>query len=187
LEPSAGERGPIGELSSILATGVLDPATFRAHVARHGVRKETWFRLQVLDLAFGFVQATVTDRHLTRESLADIRALTTFLEIPDGEFLEHRPAEIAALLGVQLERILEDLEISSDEELYQLDLQSVFGLGYDDYLALTRRALEQAHVDLSRQAGETGPSADEARRKLKALEPIYRLATAQRRSLGAMY
>jgi hypothetical protein len=182
-----GNRGPIGELTVILSSGVLEPGAFRAHAKHHGVRGEKWFTLQVIDLSLGFIEQALKDGPLTSSELADIRALNAFLQITDGQFLQHRPGEVAAILCAQLERILEDEEISDEEELFQVDLQAAFGLGYDDYLALTRRAFERAHLDLTAQAAGSGINALVAKRKLASLEPVFRLATARRRTPGAMY
>ena len=184
---SQGGKGPIGELAVLLSAGVLEAAAFEKHVRRHGVAKEEWFKRQLVDLALGFIKEGLRDGALSENHLMDVRALNAFLTIDDGDFFELRPAEVATILGAQLDRILEDAVISNVEELYQVELQAAFGLGYDDYLALTRGAFERTFLDLSLQAGGSGSSALDAERKLEALEPVYRLATARRRTLGARY
>ena len=58
------------------------------------------------------------------------------------------------------------------------ELQSALGLGYDDYLALTRYEFEQVYATLQVQASESGDAGALARQQLKAIEPVYFLATA---------
>lgn len=179
-----GERGPVGAVLRELATGDLSDESFESIVTSHGVRREPWFRGQLLDLVLGYIQA-VLDAHLRllREHQAEVARLRRHLSIKDGEFMERRPAEIAAILNGQLERILDDGIIDGEEELRQVELQTAFGIGYDDYLAVSRRAIENAYSELQALAGRN----PDATAKLLALEPIYRLATVRPRGLGALY
>lgn len=182
-----GRKGPIGELVVLLSTGELENSAFAAHVRRHGVAGEKWFLSQLLDLSLGFIQSGLDGGRMTQEHLADVRKLNAFFRIKDGDFIANRPAEVAAVLSAQLEVILEDSVLSEAEELLQVELQSCFGLGYDEYLTLTRVPFEHAILDLQLRAGGQGAVAQDARRKLAALEPMYRLVTAQRRTLGGLY
>jgi hypothetical protein len=183
LAASAGTSGPIGEVVHLLSVGELTPTVFGALCRKHGLQREQWFRGQVLDLVIGYVQDALRSGALTSAHQADVRILSMCLDISAGEFVDRRPAEIAALLGEELERILDDDVIDDAEELYQVDLQTAFGLGYDDYLTLVRTAFERAHADLSARAAR----GEAVGAKLRALEPIYRLATSRPRSLGALY
>jgi hypothetical protein len=134
-------------------------------------------------LIIGYVREALQSGTLAATHLSDVRILSLCLAVPAGEFMDLRPAEIAALLGDQLDRILEDAVIDDEEELYQVDLQAAFGLGYDDYLMLVRRAFERAYADLSARAARGESVAD----KLRAIEPIYRLAISRPRTLGALF
>jgi hypothetical protein len=182
-----GDGGPIGELAVMLSQGVVAPSAFTAHVKRHGLARENWFRLQVLDLALGFIRDGIEDSALRSGHLSDVRTLKAFLHIADGDFYAYRASEVAAIIGEQLDRILDDAEITDEEELRQVDLQAAFGLAYDEYLALGRSAFERTFHDLQRQMASGGHDSREASRKLRALEPIYQLACVGRRSLGARY
>ncbi len=63
-----------------------------------------------------------------------------------GEFMRCRPVELATLLGGQLEAILEDNIIDPKEDQYQAVLQDALDLGFDEYMALCRRAFEKASL-----------------------------------------
>jgi AcrR family transcriptional regulator len=181
---STGDHGPVGNLVRAMVNEQLSEDRFTSIVDAYGVRRDSWFRGQVLDLVLGYiVSALESHPRLRPEHQADIKMLRKHLEIRDGEFMERRPAEVAAILNEQFERILEDGIIDSEEELYQVELQAAFGLGYDDYLAVTRRACENAYSDLQLLAARDS----EALQKLRALEPLYRLVTLRPRGLGALY
>ncbi len=190
LVATHGGRGPVGELAAVLATGRLDRAALRDVLDRHAAEREPWFRRQVLDLVLGYVDAALADAgELSPACLADVRALRGALHIADGEFMALRPAELAAVVRGQFERILDDAVVTDTEELYQVDLQAAFGVGYDDYLALGRTAFEAAYAALGAEEARVGTAAgvDDVRRRLAALEPVYRLATAHQRTPGALF
>jgi hypothetical protein len=180
-------REPIGALVQLLATGTLDPEALKAHVRRHGVAREDWYQRQVTDLGIAFIIHCLDDGPLGAEKLAEIHALNAYLELDSGAYFKLRPVEVAAILGARMDRILDDDVITSEEELDQVELQAAFCLGYDQYLALVRSSLERSYLTLQRKSGGTGPSAEQARRNLSAIEAIYRLATSRARSPGALY
>lgn len=186
-----GVKGPTGELIAVLAGGRATAGDYHALVERHGLARERWFQKDRLDLVLSFVVSQLDDDTELVSLVGYAAWLKTFLHIREGEFVEHRAAEMAAILGEQLDRILADGEIDEEEELRQVHLQQVFDLSYDDYLRLTRRAFEIAMADfralLDAAERTNAPGAPELRRKLRLLEPLHALATSQYRSLGALY
>ncbi len=187
-----GSRGPVGELVSLLSQGTLDRGAFSEIISRHGVARESWFRKQRLDLVLGYVIARLDSGPMHNDDVASVSSLKKCLGITEGEFISLRPAEVAALLAGQLNRILEDDIIDEREDLYQLDLQAAFDLSYDQYLQLTRAEFERAMASLSERAEYARSAgnqtlARELDLKIAALQPVYQLSLSQPRTLGALY
>jgi hypothetical protein len=178
-----GGRGPVGQILRLLADGSLTADAFDVVAADHGVRREEWFRGQILDLFLGLVRALLATSRLRVEHRAPLQALRRQLAIPDGEFMVRRPAEVAAIVDEQLEQMLSDGIIDGPEELEQVELQAAFGLAYDDYLLISRRAVERAYTELT---DLTSRSPDTARKR-RLLEPLYLLVTSRPRSAGALF
>jgi hypothetical protein len=129
---------------------------------------------------------------LTIDDIADIQLLKRALHVSEGEFVNHRPAEVSAFLQLALDGILADDRIDEYEELYLVTVQAAFDLSYDQFLTLGRAALERAiaSLDLKRAIAERrddGATVRGVDRKRAALEPFYWLTSRQRRSLGALY
>jgi hypothetical protein len=178
--------GPVGELVRMLAKGDLDPAAMERHIERHGLAREDWYRRQATDLAIGFIDHCLLDGSLDQRELADIQALNAYLDL-NGAYFKLRPAEVAARLAAEMERMLEDAVITQEEELYQVELQTAFMLGYDDYLSLIRVAVERSHARLCEWANSGGSQAKSAAQKLAHLDSLYQLVTARPRRSGALY
>lgn len=172
-------HGPTAELMGMLASGTLTDSSFRELVQRHHLSHEPWFRKQCLDLVLGFLQALLDSAPLTSEAQEELLWLKRSLAVREGELFDYRPAEITALLAGQMEAILADGAVDDAEERYQVELQRALDLGYDQYLALSRRAIEEALRDLElrlamRQSASEDPS---LRERIRALQSLYWLAT----------
>jgi hypothetical protein len=178
LGESIGTRGALGELIKLLASGEMDVAAFAAIRRRHAVDDEPWFRKQVNDLFLGYVRATLEGAAATAGDLIEIRNLRLYLRIKEGELLEHRPSELSELLSEQIQAMLDDRIVTASEELLQVELQSALGIGYDDYLSLTRFEFERLHTTLRAVASQGGLSTEPALQQLRAIEPIYWLAAS---------
>jgi hypothetical protein len=180
--------GPQRTLLEALSSQTHD---FSALDSPHVDRNQEWLRKSVLDLLLDCIGTLLEDRALSKAELAVIGDIKKHLAVREGDFLRYRPVEIAGLLASELEKILEDLTIDSKEDLYQVELQAVFDLSYDQYLSLARRAFEDAQEFLARQlrlAQETGDAAQltSLQAKAKFLDPILQLALLQPRTIGAL-
>lgn len=172
-------HGATAELIEMLASGTLTDSSFRELVQRHRLSHEPWFRKQCLDLVLGFLQTLLDSGPLTSEAQEELFWLKRSLAVREGELFDYRPAEITALLGGQMEAILADGAVDDAEERYQVELQRALDLGYDQYLALSRRAIEDTLRDLElRLAMRESASEDlSLRERIRALQSLYWLAT----------
>jgi hypothetical protein len=187
-----GSAGACGEVALWLSSGELDPSRFTAIVARHGVSREPWFRAGMLDLLLDYARERLSQGLLTIDDITDIQMLKRALHVSEGEFVDHRPAEVSAFLQLALDGILADDRIDEYEERYLVTVQAAFDLSYDQFLSLGRVALERAiaSLDQKRAMAERSDNEETVRgvaRKRAALEPVLWLTTRQRRSLGALY
>jgi len=188
----AGNRDPVGALVSLLAAGERNRTAFRSLTDEFEVGRDEWFRKNVLDLVLGFIEHVLNGGSPAHPDIQAIEELKAFVDIREGEFIQQRPVEISAILTQHLEAILDDLTIDSREDLQQVELQSVFDVSYDQYLALTRRPIESAMETLQQQLRYATENRDrllmaDSEMKLRALEPLFLLAVAQPRTLGGRY
>jgi len=182
-----GDVGPVGELASRLARGELTPAAFDAIV---GARPPTWLKPALLDLLLFYLGGVLSDHRLSIDEQRTIRELKLLFRVREGEFLRHRRAEIAVLLADQLERMLADHQIDDTEALQQVELQRAFDLSYDEFLALTRPAVEAEIgrlVDLLEATSSHRAEVMRASSQLEALRTVYLLSSTQPRRSGHRY
>ena len=186
-----GNRGAVGEVAQWLANGSFDPAEFAEIVAKHRCAREPWFRDAVLDLVIGYANERLAAGPPDIPDISDLLLLQKALHVNDEELFERRPSEISSLIQNQFDSILADGVIDNAEDLYLVELQAAFRLSYDQLMILARPAIERAFATLSTGIGTgrqwTPANRAAVRRKLAALEPMYRLAVARHRTLGGLY
>jgi hypothetical protein len=187
-----GKQGACAEVVAWLASGELDPTEFGAIVSRHGVGRERWFRDDMLDLVIEYARYRLGTRLLTLDDITDIQLLKRGLHVHEGEFFDHRPAEVSAFIQLMLDAILADERVDHFEELHLVSVQAAFDLSYDQFLSLGRPALERtiANLDFKRALAERDcnlATADTLTRARAGLEPLCWLTSRQRRTLGALY
>jgi hypothetical protein len=170
-----------------LAEDRLDRNTFDEVVRQYGVADSAQFRDGLLDLIIHAVQATLRDHCLTSDERDEIRRLKVIFRVAEGDFFKHRRGDVGEILCGKVSRLLADEHIDLEEALYEVELQALFDLAYDEFLELTRPEVTRV-VDrtISTITADGVVSADEStrlQRQLLALNTVYRLSYAQLQAL----
>jgi hypothetical protein len=189
LRESDSFAGPVAELVDSLVAGSLTKADRRRILNTPGVVRDEAYRKVEIDLLLSFFEAGISGGHFGRAQALSFELLKECFEVREGDFLRYRHVELATMLGTQLEKILEDEVIDPAEDEYQPPLQDALNLGFDQYMALCRRAFESVAGRLQDALSHEMTIAERAdvERKIEALKPMIRLAELQQRTLGALY
>lgn len=137
-----------------------------------------------LDFILYCVRHALSDHRLSEPELALIRYLKRLFRVEEGELLERRQEQVAGLLQLELERILEDRQVDAAEALHKVELQALFDLGYDEFTELIRPAVYEVLLHLVGQLDvrQDGTIPDDElswyQRQLLALDTIVELGVA---------
>jgi len=187
VEPD-GTESAVDAVSTLIADGALSRESFDRLVAHHGVSESRTFRDHLLDLVLRRVRNTVRDHCITTDELDQIQQLAVTFQVAEGEYYRQRRAEVAEILQRELHRILEDERVDAFELSYLETLQRMFGLGYDQYVELTRDAMTPVVDHAIARATADGLVTSEERadieRRIARLSTVYPLSSSQRHRLG---
>ena len=181
-------EGAVAAVADLLAEDMLSRDTFDAVVAEYEVAGDRGFRDGLLDLVLYAARDAVRDHCLSEDEAETLRKLTVRFGVRGGRFIDRRRADLAALLQGEIYRLLADDVVDGAEAAYLEQLQHVFRLGYDEYLALARDAFTPA-VDRALARAAAGgwygtPHQGRFERAVAALRTVYVLSPAQRAALG---
>lgn len=144
---------------------VRDPAAAVRHV-----------RWSAASFLIHYVGFALDDHRISDAEMANIVALGRIFDLEEGELLSMHRGAIAELLRVEMEKMLADERVDDLEVMHQNDLQRALGLGYDDYLQLTRESIRPVVDRLLNQArGGSRREQDEIIRRLQALQTVVRI------------
>lgn len=131
-------------------------------------------KAELLDLLLYYVRDALADGELTDQEFATLRDLKRLFRIEEGDFHDECGEEVGELLAVELRRIPADREVDQAEALHKVKLQDAFDLGYDQFLELTRPAVEQVVAELFNERTRTeGADLEWTHRRLLALDTVY--------------
>lgn len=92
-----------------------------------------------------YIQCILEDNVLDSEEMKTLLALKRFFRINEGDFMRYKRHEtIKQILSKQLNLIYLDNKVDKSEAGMKVDLQSLFGLSYDEFLAFEQEAVEEA-------------------------------------------
>jgi len=172
-------RAPKGHMERV-AQQLASGCSFRAEIRSALADDYAFAKEDLLDLIIYFIGFCIADHVLTLEKVRAVVRLRRLLGIEDGDLFSLRRREVEELVERELTRLLADGRLDPHGARYQAALQEVLGLGYDEWLKLTRPAvgrIVRASLDELRGAG--APT-DRDRRafldRLFALDTVYVLS-----------
>jgi len=130
---------------------------------------------ELVDLTLYYIRSCLVDQDFTESELETVRTLNRLFRIEEGDFLQNAEDEVAELLASELSRSLEDQRVSDAEAIQAERLQEAFGLGYDQFLELTRPLFDEVVERLWWEGTEAGWRVDELERRVRRLRTVYSL------------
>ncbi|HEU4797418.1 MAG TPA: hypothetical protein VFT63_00740 [bacterium] len=133
-------------------------------------------RWNAADFVLHYVARALDDHRISEREMGNILALKRIYALDEGDLLALQRDAIAELLRVEMAMILADEDVNELEVMHQADLQRALGLGYDEYLQLTResiRPLVDRILDDAKGHGEQ--QQNEIIRRLQALQRVFRV------------
>ena len=100
---------------------------------------------EALDVVIDYANICLEDNALSEKEMERIGLLKLFFRIKEGDFYKFgKEKEVKQVLSIQLRKMYSDNYINKDEALMKNDLQSLFGLSYDDFLKIVNDIAEES-------------------------------------------
>lgn len=160
---------PIRSIGELIASGAFSRASFDKLMQTEGLLGAPNLKETLLDLTLVFTRECVEDHELSEAEIAELDSLVTIFRIEEGDFYELRRDAVQEVVTAQTMWMLQDRYVTEEEEVLQRDLQRLFGLSYDQYVALVR-PLAKKHVEEL----ESKKLATQDREELKSIDSSIR-------------
>ncbi|MCQ2337038.1 MAG: hypothetical protein MJ010_07675 [Paludibacteraceae bacterium] len=88
----------------------------------------------LISVVICYAQMCLEDDYLSEEEMTNVMLLKTFFKLKDDNFTQYETKPLVeAIIRTQIEKMYADHIIDYQEALQQVELQSLFGLSYDEF------------------------------------------------------
>src|SRR5215204_2162315 len=135
---------PVNELAELIGQGQFNLQNLDDVLQRHKVKDIVQINAQILDLVLSYIWLIVSDNVITFKEAENVKFLKRFFRIKEGDFYLSKYADIELILDRQFELMYQNNVIDNDEALQKVELQEMFDLSYDQFLKLSKKAVDSA-------------------------------------------
>ena len=129
----------------LVANGKMRISDVEETLAQNKIKRITDLKDQLINVLFDYITICLEDDVLTISEMQDFRVLQRFFKIQEGDFIRcHKEREIKKVLSEQLCKIQSDKVVDKTEALMKNDLQAMFGLSYDQFLAIENEVSKES-------------------------------------------
>jgi len=160
---------PIRSIGELITSDALSRASFDQLMQTEGLLGAPNLKETLLDLTLVFTRECLEDHELSGAEIAELDRLVTIFRIEEGDFYELRRDAVQEVVSTQAMWVLQDRYVTDQEEVLQRDLQRLFGLSYDQYVAFLR-PLAKKHIEEL----ESKKLATQDREELKSIDSSIR-------------
>ena len=129
----------------LVSDGKMRLPDVEATLAQIKVKRITDLKDKLVDVLFDYINLCLKDDVLTQSEMQDFQTLQRFFRIQEGDFIRcHKEREIKKVLTEQLCKIQSEKVVDKTEALMKNDLQAMFGLSYDQFLAIENEVSKES-------------------------------------------
>lgn len=139
------------QICQLIYQSELDRNTLQEVLTKNSIDEIEDIKQDLLDILIIYINLVLNDNLISNNEKHNVEILKKYFRIKEGDFYRLRLPEIEDIINRQFERIYEDKDVSKQEAMHSVELQSLFNLSYDQFAQLKeneiRRALDQgAHI-----------------------------------------
>jgi len=136
----------ISDIAELIYRNQLNKENLKIILTEYHIENIEDIKEELLDLLIIYINLILRDNVITENEKSNIDLLKIYFKIEEGDFYKYRFDEIKDILNQQFIRLYADSFIDKNEALYNVDLQGLFDLSYDQFdefkVEEVRKALE---------------------------------------------
>lgn len=134
----------ITDILELIYKGKLDQSSLSEVMNEYGINNTEEIKGELIDIIIVYVNLVLNDNIITEEEQRNVEWLKRNLRISEGDFTKYRSDEIEEILKRQFYRLYLDNYIDESEEIYEVQLQQLFNLSYDQFNKLKNKEIRRA-------------------------------------------
>ena len=106
---------------------------FNSILKRYSIQKIEDIKFESLDLLIAYTDFILKDNIISEAEIQNFSILKRVFRIKEGDFIKFKRFEVNEIVKKEFMRIYSDNLIDGNEQLLNLNLQSLFDLSYDEF------------------------------------------------------
>lgn len=124
----------------LIVEGQMNSLALNKILSENGIRRITDIKDKTLDVILDYADVILEDDAISQEELTNLQMLKLFFHVEEGDFQKNNKFKrVENIIIRQLEKLYADNVLEYHEELHQSELQGVFGMGHDEYMAIVNQ------------------------------------------------
>lgn len=124
----------------LIVEGQMNSLALNKILSENGIRRITDIKDKTLDVILDYADIILEDDAISQEELTNLQMLKLFFHVEEGDFQKNdKFKRVENIIIRQLEKLYADNVLEYHEELHQSELQGVFGMGHDEYMAIVSK------------------------------------------------
>lgn len=132
------------DIAELICKGELDKENIEIVLNENGIKNIQEIKKELLYLLISYINLILKDHVISHSEKRNIQLLKMYFKIEEGDFYKYNRKDIETSLAKQFELLYNDNMIDKNEALYNVDLQDLFNLGYDQIEEIKRKEVEKA-------------------------------------------
>lgn len=132
------------DIAELIYKEQLDKTSLEKILKEYKIKNLRDIKEELLDLLIVYINIILKDRIITPDEKRSIDILKIYFKIKEGDFKRLRLDAVEDTLSRQFQILYEDNKIDSEEELYNVGLQDLFDLSYDQFDKIKEKEVRKA-------------------------------------------
>jgi hypothetical protein len=134
----------VNDIAEQISVGQLTAQNLENLLRENGQNSIESIKNNILDMLLAYVNFILEDNCITSNEAENVHFLKRFFKIREGDFYSKKYHQIEEILNKQFEYMYQNNVIDTNEALQKVELQQLFDLSYDQFLELSRNAVQGA-------------------------------------------
>lgn len=132
------------DIATLLADEKLSPASLKEVLHKHKIDSISNIKLELLDLLLIYAGMILDDQLIDNAEATNFNFMKRLFGIQEGDFYKHRYAAMQEVLSAQFALIYADNRVDTREAMHHVELQELFDLSYDQFLAFQKEEVNRS-------------------------------------------
>jgi len=132
------------DIARLICENKTDKDSVNEVLRTHHITEILDIKHELMSILTAYADYILHDHKITYEEKVNFNRLKLIFKIKEGDFIKYKEFELKGIILHQARNLYSDNHISTEEELFEVEVQELFNLSYDQYNAIKKEEIDRA-------------------------------------------